>query len=488
VTAVLAALVIYVRIFSPHKVWEERFVGKPLVPAMLGLLVLATGVSALRRNTRLHVPPLAVLQALLIVWCAVCLAVNEGVSTGIGVFKGDFVESLVFFLPFMLIVDRLPRFKIVLLGVMLGLLTVGSLALTQVRGDLECAEWALRDMYNLKFDGRSCTTYADCYKNMPAKRLIPGIGPRNYRCERKGIFGIAAYLGGRVRWVGMFTDTSSLGAMLGMCICWLLGAAWGRSGKLYRLGWPAVALLALAIARATGSRAALLALAAGVGVALLFLWTNRASDAAVRRAVRWDRRIVIAGALAAVALVAVLHTRDETRADASTDSSNQARREAAMVGFTLWSQNPLFGVGYNRFVRYHTIGPHNMYLAAAGELGTPGLLLFVLTVWANFKALLGALRAARRAGHFELASMSAGMTGALLCGTVAFTVFLHGYDGLGWFMVIALVAGFTRAVQQQLPDYRFRLTHRDALATIPLAALVMGATYVALALSFSLAM
>jgi hypothetical protein len=77
----------------------------------------------------------------------------------------------------------------------------------------------------------------------------------------------------------------------------------------------------------------------------------------------------------------------------STDDNSAAGRiEAWSAGFTALKQNPIFGVGFGRFLDFHSYTAHNAYVLALTELGMLGY--FCLVALAT-NSLLELLRARR---------------------------------------------------------------------------------------------
>ncbi|MCC6750131.1 MAG: O-antigen ligase family protein [Deltaproteobacteria bacterium] len=471
----LVALSIALRYIAPHYFLAE-LESVPLVPVATALMILAVGISILRKKIQLGIPSQAYVLGLLFLWAIVSLAVNAGLGEAAGIFTTDFLRDFVFVVTVMVCVDNLKRWKIFIGAVMVSMLVVGIFGLPQTFGPYQCAEWAEGDMANLKFDGRSCSDVRQCFDNQPKERLIPGIGPRLYRCERRGWFGVAAYLG-RVHWIGVFDDSNNLAGTVGPLICLLMGIFWASTRKLHRVVWPLLAFFYAAVVYATGSRGGQLALVVGAGLTLWALWGKKA---------------VILGLAAATALGVLVLTghmvkvRDEQKFEGDTRVSDEFRREAMEVGFRLWSHYPIFGVGHSRIDRYHVIDPHNAFLCAAAELGTPGLLLFTLGLWANFKGAFRLRRRAREAGNAKYYQLATGLLGANVTSTISLTFFLSTYDRLSWMVPMIYSTGLMRAAKEELPEFELRLDYKDLLLLVPATFAVLGLFYVGLMASFTM--
>ena len=490
-TIALAALTIAIRFFSPHYLFEA-LMDRPLVPATTALMILVTAVGLLRKKESIRLLPHMFVPWVLLGWTAVCVVLNtapevraagvvtdatrEGVGTIRGLLTGDLVKDLIYITTLMIIIDRLSRLKVVLGVVMAVMMVIGVLALPQTWGDKYCGEFAEGDLSNLVLDNRRCQESMDCFINEPKTRAFAGVGPRNWRCERKGLFNIAAYLD-RIRWVGVFDDSNNLGSTVAMMLSFVIGWLWGRPGLRRKALGAAVALFFAAMIFATGSRGAQLCLVVGAGITLWLLW---------------GKKVIIFGGMLALAvglLVVVggkMRVRDETSYQGSTKVSDRYRRDAMKVGFDLWKRYPVFGVGYQRFEEYNVIDPHNAYLDSVSEVGTLGLLIFAFGVWLNFRGVMQVRRKAREAGHLELTNLSSGMIGGMLSGWIGLTFFLSTWDALSWLMTIPYCTGLVRAAERELPGFRYRFDPWDVLFFLPAVFLLMGVFYLGLMASFTM--
>jgi O-antigen ligase len=80
------------------------------------------------------------------------------------------------------------------------------------------------------------------------------------------------------------------------------------------------------------------------------------------------------------------------RGISSDDDSAAGRIEAWSAGFTALKQNPVFGVGFGRFLDFHPYTAHNAYVLALTELGMLGY-FFLIALAVN--SLLELLRGRR---------------------------------------------------------------------------------------------
>jgi putative inorganic carbon (HCO3(-)) transporter len=146
------------------------------------------------------------------------------------------------------------------------------------------------------------------------------------------------------------------------------------------------------------------------------------------------------------------------------------RMDRAMedVRFEIWSvtldiiaDNPL-GIGlspehYIEQVSRHRAGfffasPHNLYLGLAANIGIPGLLAFLLLVFAAIWRGLVALNQSTNPREFQLLLLPMGMVLVFLVGAFTEPIYANGHklNHLFWFAVGTLVWGHQLVMRQQL--------------------------------------
>lgn len=472
----LAAFAVALRYFAPHHVFPQ-YQDYPVVPAITVLMLLGVALEVVRRRTRLGFPAMMVVQWVLLVWAVISLTLHEGLGGAADVATSDYLKDLMFVSIVVVAVDRLGRFKILVGSVVGVLLLISAFGLPQIAGERRCGEWQEGDMANLVMSEYRCQHVSECFKyEKKIPRAYPGIGSRNWRCERVGPFDIAAYIG-RMRWTGVFDDSNNLGGAIAMMIPLLMGWFWGHRRRVVRLAWPLAVVSFLAAIVGTGSRGAQVAFVGGAGITLWGLWG--------RKAVYVGVAAVIAVVVAAL-VFGKLMVREEDRFEGSTDVSDRFRRDAMHAGYRLWRTNPVFGVGHTRFEDYHVIDPHNAFLAAAGELGTVGLLLYGLGLWLMFKSMWVVFRRSRELGLRHLERLALGVLGADVAGVLSLAMFLSTYDKLSWLVPLTFNTGLLRAARQQIPDLGPRVSYRDVVWSAPLTLLVVGIIYVGLMTSYTL--
>jgi putative inorganic carbon (HCO3(-)) transporter len=134
---------------------------------------------------------------------------------------------------------------------------------------------------------------------------------------------------------------------------------------------------------------------------------------------------------------------------ATLDPSLQARATTDIVGWTMFTDNPIFGVGVGNFnIRYleyarqlglgqnvETQSAHNLFLQVAAERGILGFVSFAAIVYFTFVALSRAKNQFSKQNLSDFANLSAAMSAALI-GYLVAALFLHdSYIRYLWLLV-----------------------------------------------------
>jgi O-antigen ligase len=239
------------------------------------------------------------------------------------------------------------------------------------------------------------------------------VGISNYL---SGVFGpgldrrILGYDGGLTR------NPNDLALMLNLIIPIAVSLLLSSTGALVRIALVVALSLQVTGVILTFSRAGFLTLATTLGLYGFRLMR------------RPSRGLVFAG-LAVVALGLPFLPAGYTdrlltlkAIDADTTGSAQARWGGTVAAIENMAANPILGsgLGMDILALNETVGPtwravHNTYLEYGVDLGLPGLLLFLLLLWACWKSA----RAARRMGGHELAQLAEGIEISLVGFAVA---------------------------------------------------------------------
>ncbi len=295
-------------------------------------------------------------------------------------------------------------------------------------------------------DGRSCSTDLDCYLN---ERDAWGI---RYRCEHVGLFGLTS-LRNRVRYVGVLHDPNESAMAVCLGIPFLI--AWTR---LRRGWWPkilvAAAILITVIAVIhTQSRGGQLVFLAVFGV---YFYK------------RYGPRGLILLALAALPVL-LLGGRSSGEAEESADR----RLECQLVGIEMLIEYPLGGVGYGRYLEYHSQTAHNSFILAPGELGLVGTLAWSMVMYIGWRIPIAALNWTQEFEDDPEDSVSGDQIEAWALALIASQVGLavgifflsFNYHFVLW-THLGLVAAFYVMAQRIQPTFRLRVRPWEAAAVL----------------------
>jgi O-antigen ligase len=184
------------------------------------------------------------------------------------------------------------------------------------------------------------------------------------------------------RYSVLHMDVNAAGSYFAMALLLALGL--GANGRK-QLGWFFAAALVLAALWLTGSRAALGSAAIAV-VGLLAALTATAGS----RAARLVPRVVLGGALVAIAVIALTYPRNR---NTPVSAALGVRADMARVSLNLFATRPVFGIGVGTFwqrsaeympdrlrASYTHENAHNNFLQILAELGMAGLAGFLLLI------------------------------------------------------------------------------------------------------------
>jgi len=267
-----------------------------------------------------------------------------------------------------------------------------------------------------------------------------------------------AFASGRLESVGGpdFSDANTLGG-------YLAGLLFIIAIQFFRSGWPGRVICFLAGGFAanaivlTRSRGAVLGLAGG------------ALAAAILAPRRYRMKVILGLVLAGLGFLYLADPQFIERTSTITtdaeqmDASSVSRVDLAKGGMRMMLDNPL-GVGAGNF--YQNIGryapeyagrdAHNTFVRCGGELGLPGLIVFVTIIVSAFATLYRVMRNARDYGPPDsenLSLMAYGVTTALaaflaygLTHTITYVEFLW------WWL--ALPACLTRVVENRAAEQK----------------------------------
>jgi putative inorganic carbon (HCO3(-)) transporter len=207
----------------------------------------------------------------------------------------------------------------------------------------------------------------------------------------------------RIRGTGIFNDPNDLGMTLVMTTPFVLGGLFAAGAKMrHRLSWLLILAPILVAMYYTNSRGTVI----GMGAVLIAFGYRR-----LRR---------ISGTLvgAAAVLVLVIFGPSRTSAMDASEDSAQSRVEAWGEGLGMLKANPVFGVGFGRFLEFHYKVAHNSIVHTFAELGLLGAFFLVGCFYGFFRAtrLLGRSGTADPESFQWSTMLSVSAVGAVACG------------------------------------------------------------------------
>jgi O-antigen ligase len=259
------------------------------------------------------------------------------------------------------------------------------------------------------------------------------------------------YAGGRhvyrmgiARLVGVDTtqgDPNSFGASVVFALPFVVPFWRDRPTKLMKAFLVGYVLMSILCVGLTGSRSSLIGL---VAAGLLMCWQSRYRW-------RWLVGAAVIAPLMFLALPDFLQERFETLVNPEAGpkvayDSGYSRLEGLIVGFQLWTDNPITGVGPGvwRPATGRMLESHNLYGQIMGELGTLGVAAFAAVlacVWLNGRAVARVYRRHPEWGRDWLrdvvTAVQLGVLLMLLEGNFGHNLFRHNWLWYGGFLIVA---------------------------------------------------
>jgi hypothetical protein len=285
-----------------------------------------------------------------------------------------------------------------------------------------------------KPDGRPCETAEVC-RGPDAE---PGL---EYRCEHVGIVGTYS-VDERVRYRGELHDPNEVAlAISAGALSLLIAFAIRRRNPPSRFLYGLAAAIVFYTVYMTQSRGGLVAAMLVPGIYVL-------------------RRYGLKSMIPALA-VALPVLMLGGRSGESADQSTVERYEAWSTGLGMFRSNPIFGVSARQFAEHHYLTAHNTFVLALGELGFPGLVLFVAILYLSLKCLIVGLRDLRHVPGSRVATT----WGLALLASMAGIVFQintlsFAYHSVMW-IFFAMVGAWCSAIRHHLPTFKVKITWRD---------------------------
>ena len=150
-------------------------------------------------------------------------------------------------------------------------------------------------------------------------------------------------------------------------------------------------------------------------------------------------------------------------ADVRTEVSLRGRMSEYAVGFQMFMDNPIFGIGYDNYAKNYLdysmrIGldprrtersAHSLYLEVLAEQGLLGLLLFGYVLYATFTSLKKARALFTKIDYLEFADLTLSFQVAFI-GYLTAALFIHGaYPRNMWLLIGVGLASFQAAKNEE---------------------------------------
>jgi len=257
---------------------------------------------------------------------------------------------------------------------------------------------------------------------------------------------------------GMLEDNNAFALALAMAVPLMIHLATSEKRQLFRRALWIMAPLTMLAVLLTYSRGAFLAMSFGI---VILLWRSQRRVAGLSLVA-----LAVVGAL--LVLPQAYVDRIRSIKDYETEGSARGRIDAWIVAWNMIEDNPLLGVGLDRFrsnyIQYDYNRPadlpedkgtrvaHNSYFQIWAECGTPAFLIYMLLLFLTFNELWAIQKEARRrynaswilsyATAFE-ASMGIFLVGAVFLNRAHFDLTYH-------FMTIVMILG--RLARAEMAD------------------------------------
>lgn len=178
---------------------------------------------------------------------------------------------------------------------------------------------------------------------------------------------------GRIRWIGLFADPNELALLIDSFFPFVLVDVFDRSVRL--LGRVSLALIGIVMVAAiyfTNSRGGFIAFLA----VLLFFSYKRWG---LLRGIAVGAVFLVAGRLIAPSRMALMDPYE---------SSAGTRIDMWTEGLSSLKSHPVFGTGYNTFMRIHGVAPHSATIQCLADLGLIGYFVWLTMLYSSIAGLM----------------------------------------------------------------------------------------------------
>lgn len=440
---------------KPHDIVPALAVVQPLY-LFLSIIVLGILMDLNARRSRLIAPPQARLVLLFWFWCIFTLALNrrdvlieKGTSISIAV-------TLYFVVAYG--IQSVPRFsKLTFVIFSLGLF-VAFASVYQGLQPFTCIEI-------IPGSNKGNATSLLCPMVGSEGQMLDGQGKCQeeglpglaYRCEKPGFFQTMSVMG-RVRYLGFLEDPNEVSLATSMAVPFAF-AFLEQKRSLTRL------LLLLATLGLVGTGVVFSQSRGGQIVFIAVL------GAYFMKKYGYKLGVIIAGVMALP--LAMLGGRGGEEAE----QSSLERLEAAAEGIKMLLHSRLLGVGYSQFTEHHYLTAHNAYILSAGELGLPGMCMFITLMMTAIKIPVAVLRhPAYDAEGAKAKSLAMALLATFGGTTVGIFLLSWTYHYVLW-IHFGLTGALYSTVKARDPSFDVRITRRDVALALALGmVMIVGLT------------
>ncbi len=246
-------------------------------------------------------------------------------------------------------------------------------------------------------------------------------------------------VGVMVRTAGTFTHPAWLALYLSLTLPLTLYLLWSAHRALHRTLWIFAAVIQIVAIFYTHARMGYLSMVLGV---VLFLVRRRGGAALVLWA-------VLVAAATYPLWPTAFQTRVESILDYTASESNRTRIGQQLVGWWMFRDHPVTGVGPGNFEenvrsyadrvpdrwRVEVIGAHNLYVEVLAELGVQGLVLMLLILVFGWRAT----QQLRRLAPTTTTALLYEAIGTSLLVFAFSAIFVHAQYQKEWWLLLAVI-------------------------------------------------
>jgi putative inorganic carbon (hco3(-)) transporter len=157
---------------------------------------------------------------------------------------------------------------------------------------------------------------------------------------------------------------------------------------------------------------------------------------------------------------------------AQTEVSFRGRASEATIGWLMFLDHPILGVGKENYpVRYQDYSrkrgldprsenrsPHSLYVEIAAEQGLVGIFVFGLLIYNIFTGLANARKIFEKLADHQMASMAMGMT-ITMAGYLTNAIFVHSSYPRPFWVLVGLALAYPVYAQARLESSRLEKKH-----------------------------